>query len=496
MPKTTTMQMPKTTTMQQSRPRSGAVCVTQFGAAGDGRVDDFGAIQAALDSGAAVVRIPPGTFLLCNAIRPHSNQCLELQGTLRVADSHVRKLTAPAKPGDDSVEVDDATGFYPGQWVTLCADDSPYWQTRKHADGGRVVAVEGRRLRFGGRLTMEYALSAHPIVGTQHSAVWLDGVSQVRIHGAGTIDGNKANQIDVRPTALAGAGFRDRLTIGGDGGEEIRAACGIAASGPPGSLKHVVIEGITVRDASEHNLCLSGLAFGKILHTTCTGARDKNITLLDSRDCLVSENIASYSEHEDGIMFHQSTGNCRVLVRGNICAGNPRQGIAVGKNERDIHLSGNLCVDNGCNFSLCGTDGSSTGDISRGQNHRRFRREIKPMGVAIGGLRNRIIGLQTAGDRLVHIEFMGREIWWTGGAIQGCAESGDNVGILLGPSKNLDADPPSLRHVELRQLRVSGCATAVHAHGSMEAVTMADCQLEENLHGVLLEPGFAGGFDY
>ena len=250
------------------------VSVKDFDAAGDGAADDTRAVQAAFDSGARHVRIPAGVFVVSNAIRPHSGQSMELCGTLKVADAHIQPLIADAVSGDDSVEVADAGGFREGQWVTLCAEDSPKWQTRLHADSGRIVAIEGRRLRLDGRLSMAYKLQARPRIATQHSAIWLDNVSRVRIYGSGVIDGNKAHQIDVRPTALVGSGFRADGRIGGDRGEEIRAACGIAASGAPGALEHIVIEGITVRDASEHNLCLTGLAYGRVLNTVCTGARD------------------------------------------------------------------------------------------------------------------------------------------------------------------------------------------------------------------------------
>lgn len=470
-----------------------SVCVTEFGAIGDGRRDAAPAIQAALDSGAREVRVPAGTFVLGDALRPHTGQSMALFGTLQIADAHVQRLAAPAAIGDDSVEVADAAGYRVGQWITFRADNSPLWQTRLHADGGRIAAIEGRRLRLAGRLTMAYPLAAHPIVATQHSAIWLDSVSHVRIHGSGIIDGNKAGQIDVRPTALAGCGFRAATSIGGDEGEEIRAACGIAASGPPGSLEHITIEGITVRDASEHNLCLTGLAFGRILNTVCTGARDKNITLLDSRDCLLAGNIASFSEHEDGIMFHQKTGNERILVQGNLCTGNPRMGISVGYRERDIHLAGNLCTDNGVNLSVVGTDCSTSGDICRGQRYARFGRERRPYGVALGGVNTRATNLDISGDRLVLVEIAGENVQWVGGGVRGTRAAGDNTGILLGASSNCAEKPAPPTRTLIRGVDVRGCHAGLHMQGRMENVVIADnrfwdndCALE---HGEDLEGG-------
>lgn len=466
--------------MDSMTKRSDSVSVVDFGALGDGVADDAPAIQAALDSGAREVRIPAGTFAVGDALRPHSGQSLALFGTLKIADAHRQPLTAPAAIGDDTIEVADASGYRVGQWLTFSADDSPLWQTRRHADCGRIAAIDGRRLRFAGRLTMDYPLAVHPFIATQHSAIWLDRVSRVRIYGSGVIDANKAGQIDVRPTALAGCGFRAATSIGGDEGEEIRAACGIAASGPPGTLEQITIEGITVRDASEHNLCLTGLAFSRVLNTVCTGARDKNITLLDSRDCILAGNIASYSEHEDGIMFHQKTGNERILVQGNICTGNPRQGISVGFRERDIHLSGNLCTDNGVNLAILGIDCSSTGDICRGQNYTRFGRERRPYGVALGGVNTRVTNLSVTGDRLVLVEIAGENVHWLGGSVRGTRAAGDNTGILLGISSNCAeiAAPPT--RTIICGVDVHDCHAGLKLHGKLQDVRVTDNRFRNN----------------
>ena len=172
--------------LEKNRFSIDSVSVKDFAAVGDGEADDTLAIQAALDSGAREVRIPAGEFVVSDAIRPHSGQSVALFGILKVVDSHVQRLTAPANAGDDTIEIANASSFRKGQWVTLLADNSPKWQTRQHADCGRVAAIEGNRLRLDGRLSMSYLPQAHPRVGTQHSAIWLDNVSDVR--------GNQGNQ--------------------------------------------------------------------------------------------------------------------------------------------------------------------------------------------------------------------------------------------------------------------------------------------------------------
>mgnify|MGYP003587712368 CR=1 FL=1 len=462
----------------QKFPGAG-VSVKDFGAVGDGVHDDTLSIQAALDSGAAHILIPAGVFVVSNAIMPRTGQSLEIRGTIKVADAHIRLLSADALAGQPCVEVADAGGFRPGQWVTLLADDSPMWQTRPHADGGRIAAVEGNTIFLAGRLTMDYRLAVRPRIATQPSAIWLDNVSHVRIYGPGTIDGNKANQLDVRPTVLEGCGLRADLSIGGAGGEEIRAACGIAASGAPGTLEYITIEGITVRDASEHNLCLTGLVFGRVLNTVCTGCRDKNITLLDSKDCIIAGNIASLSDHEDGIMFHQKTGNSRILVQGNICSGNPRMGIAAGAMETEIHFSGNLCSDNGCNLSIGGDDCSSANDACHGENYMRFARSAPPPGVSFYGKGTQVSNLCVSGDRLIHVDLAAKDLIWTGGSVRGTKNAGDNCGINLGesPCVGKGSVPDGIL---VRDVSIGECNVGVRARGEMKNVRLFDVSLAGN----------------
>ena len=49
------------------------VSVKEFGAIGNGFVDDYKAVQAALDSGASVVTIPMGVYNISSTLLVHSN---------------------------------------------------------------------------------------------------------------------------------------------------------------------------------------------------------------------------------------------------------------------------------------------------------------------------------------------------------------------------------------------------------------------------------------
>ncbi len=436
--------------------QSGRVSVLDFGALGNGIQDDTDCIQDALDAGVSHILIPPGNFLVSNALRPQAGQVLEIQGTVKLADAHIQPLASDLVPGDDKLTVKDASLYRVGQWVLLCDEDSKGWnpgETRVRGDCGRILAIEGNTLQLDGKVGLAYRVKRSARVATHSSVILIEGKSNVRITGTGTVDANKQGQIDARPMVLLGKGVRTSGRIGGDSGEEIRAGCGIAVSGAPASLRNITIETITIQNANEHNICLVGTKYARVLNTICVGARDKNITILDSEDARIAGNIASFSDHEDGIMLHKLTGNRRILIQGNICEGNPRQGIGVGEEESDIHLQGNLCINNGLNLFLGGTNCSSTGDSCVGQNYKRFPRKNAPQGALFSGQGNRISNFGISGDRLLMVQISGVDIVWFGGHItgQGCKEDGCGVSLI----KNSPEDP-SPRNVTVLGVSVSG----------------------------------------
>ncbi len=60
------------------------ISIKDFGAVGDGTVDDSPAIQAALDSGAAVVTIPTGLYRVCTTLRVPSNTAIHAASTAHI----------------------------------------------------------------------------------------------------------------------------------------------------------------------------------------------------------------------------------------------------------------------------------------------------------------------------------------------------------------------------------------------------------------------------
>ncbi len=63
---------------------SNQISIKDFGAVGNGIVDDTPAIQAALDSGAAVITIPTGLYRVCATLRVHSNTAIHAEPTARI----------------------------------------------------------------------------------------------------------------------------------------------------------------------------------------------------------------------------------------------------------------------------------------------------------------------------------------------------------------------------------------------------------------------------
>lgn len=85
-------------------------------------------------------------------------------------------------------------------------------------------------------------------------------------------------------------------------------------------------------------------------------------------------------------------------------------------------------------------------------------------------------------------------IAWNGGRVQGLRTAADNTGFSLGPSENLEANPPPLLRVELRSIAVAGCATGIRVHGQMEETRIADFRFSDNERDAVMDPHFGGGF--
>ncbi len=433
----------------------GAVSVVEFGAKGDGVADDTKAMQAALDSGKNVT-IPEGTFRITNALQPKANQVIELIGTVRVADSNIQPLTADAAAGQAAVTVADASGYYPGQWVTLGAEDLKIQGggknkvRREGGDCGRIAKIEGNTITFERPLRRAYAVANRPRLGTQPSAFLITQPGG-RIHGTGVVDGNRANQFDFAPADMTPAKGR---------GEDTRAGCGISVDSDPEPVGYVQIEGITVRDCILHNISFYRVRHSVLRGVTSQRAHDKNVVLRLSEDCQLLGNQCLDSEFEDGIILY--TGNHRCVVQGNICARNARLGIGVNAFQTGIMLSGNICHDNPANLTLRGDYGSSTGDFCSGKG-----------GVVLEGRGNQVNGLVS----LCPVNISSTDLTYTGGIISGTEEEPLLVGMEIA-RRTRDYRTALIDGVRIRQLTMKHCRTAVSISGVVKDVRFSDNRIQ------------------
>lgn len=438
-----------------------AVSVTEFGARGDGVADDTHAIQAALDTGKNIV-IPEGTFRITNALRPKANQVIELVGTVRVTDSNIQRLTADAAAGQPSVTVANASGYYPGQWVTLGAEDLKIQGggknkvRREGGDCGRIASIAGNTITLDLPLRRAYTVAARARLGTQPSA-FLITQPGVRIHGTGVIDGNKAKQFDFAPADMTPSKGR---------GEDTRAGCGISIdSNGPDPIAHLRVAGITIRDCILHNLSLYRVRHTLISRVTCIGAHDKNILLRGSEDCQLIANQCMDSDFEDGIILYSGNNHC--VVQGNICVRNARLGICVNAFQTGILLSGNICRDNPANLSLRGDHCSSTGDFCAGKG-----------GVRIEGRGNQVNGLVS----LNSVTISATDLNYTGGIISGPPDEPLQIGMEVFRNTN-DPRTALVDGVRVRGVTIKNCRTAVNVKGVVK-----DVRFIENRITALREP--------
>jgi len=437
----------------------GCLTPIDFGARGDGITDDQPAIQAALDSGARHVVIPAGNYLLRNVLIPHEGQCVEIHGTLGVADAVIRPLLKDVKPGDCKVRVKDAGAFAAGQWVCLADDNLPQQNEklglrRSNAGTARILRMEGDVITLDLASAREYRTSAGAVMATNHSAVLIRH-SGVRICGTGVIDANRGGQLNVAP------GFLDSEQSSTDH----RAASGIAVSAYPGWVEDVIIEGITVQNATLLNIGMKDARRSVIRNTVCRGAHDKNIALERVEECRVLNNRAEDSVFEDGICFHQKSdpdrGSTHVVVSGNVCSGNPRCGITIGSGMRHFQLSNNHCLNNGTNLVIRGEHVTSHGGSAIGGNDKVYPFAGERPNVYLAGRHLSINGLTALGTPSAAVGIGGSDITISGGAFGdlhlGC-DGNSGVGFDFAPLSMSSYQP--LRNptrITIRGATVRGC---------------------------------------
>lgn len=479
-----------------ARPCGAEVSVVEFGAVGDGVADDTAAIQAALGSGARRVLIPAGVFRIRRALEPMKDQHVVVQGTIRLADAEIQRLTRDVSPGDSEVELVDASGFAVGEWVSLHDDLLPIQgggrKTRRQGAGSaRILSLSGNRVTLDGTSARAYRCTANAVLARQHAGIWIRH-SGVRISGGGILDGNRRNQLNAAPGFLAS-----------EHGEDWRAASGIVAAGDS-TVSGLVIEDVTVCDFALHGICLQDAELSVIRRTTCLRMHDKSITLHRCRDIRIMDNTCCDSEFEDGIMLHQvsdpAEANRRILIQGNTCRNNARFGIHVGANMREIFLANNQCVENGLNLSLYGDHCTSTGDVAIGTTDRLFQSGVYRPNVLVVGSHNTLVNLTALGTRFVGVELSGRHNALIGGLVgemegpapeRSCegldvsagewgAGSGEfyvrgdcRVGVAVVPDIIRRREIVVPEHIRISGLCVSGCRVAVKIADGVNGVFLS-----------------------
>jgi hypothetical protein len=332
---------------------------------------------------------------------------------------------------------------------------------REGGDCGRIASIEGNTIRFEKPLKRDYKVAAKARLGTQPSA-FLVTVPGVRIHGTGTINGNKKKQFDFAPGDMTTPKSR---------GEETRAGCGISVDSLVEPLSHLSIEGITIRDCILHNLSFYRVHHSRIDRVTCIGAHDKNILLRYSEHCQLTANQCSGSDYEDGIILY--SGNHHCVLQGNICTSNARLGIGVNAFQEGIVLTGNICRDNAANLSLRGDFCSSTGDFCGGKG-----------GVRIEGRGNQVTGLVA----LNSVTISATDVSYTGGIISGPLE-GDPLQVGLELWRNTtDRRTALIDGVRIRGVTIKNVKTAVSIKGVVKDVHLTENRIQAFKEPFAIEP--------
>ena len=132
------------------------VYVTDYGAVGDGTTDDTAAIQAAINTGEAIVSLAGGTYRVDSTITIRSDLILE-DGTLDFSNATTndtclsafgslataKNLTVNATQGDTTLTVADSSSFAEHDWLLL--DSNGVWDASDTASKrGEIVQVQSQ----------------------------------------------------------------------------------------------------------------------------------------------------------------------------------------------------------------------------------------------------------------------------------------------------------------------------------------------------------------
>lgn len=352
--------------------RGGAsVDVRHFGARGDGKADDAAAIQRAIDSGAAELHFPAGTYRLGRSLAPRSGQRWRGDGAAR---SHLAYGGDPAQPPFNLVslvgELADfsicALGFRGGRTAQRVVSPDGQGGFAVYLRGAlRAVALRGCRVagfgdgRGGGGGVVLGALPGQPEQGLVDVAV-----EDCLFEDNGNVPGVYVNGGEAPGALRAGVRLRGNRFAGTVGSDKVQNAIYVlgAAQAP---LRQVEVTGnhfdfgTPVDVAVELNWVEGFTVAGNLIHFRMALPESTAILLRDGcaggtvAGNTVSATTSEFELRGIGLVNFAHPGQIRdVTVTGNVLTGISRA-IAVDRGSSGIVVSANR-IDGGLQPGQCG----------------------------------------------------------------------------------------------------------------------------------------------
>ena len=304
-----------------------------------------GGIQEAIDSlprRGGVVVLPPGVYPLRRSVVLRNNVVLRGSGPATVLQRppQVRSLlTAVAKPGDQGVAVEDATGFEVGTEVAIQDSRQGGWYVAHR----RVVKVEGKAVQLDRPLERDYDPKRQAALINYFPGILVDnqeGVTVEDLRLDGRLADNPGPNSDFTLAAVHLVSARD-CTV---------RNCRV--SGWPS-------DGIGVQGGTGNRVtdCTAELCRGHGFHPGTSlsgGVFSRNIGRQNAWDGLyfcaeVRHVVVSDSVFEgngwNGIGGLGDGGDRFNIVQGNVCVGNAQCGILANDGANNS-ITGNICVGN------------------------------------------------------------------------------------------------------------------------------------------------------
>lgn len=316
-----------------------AIPVENFGAVGDGEVNDWQAIQDAVDSSYGTILLN-GNYSVSRPVIVPSNKTLVINGTVKMQAGVISSLAANFSIGSNTVQVTGAsTKYFVGQQVCINDNNSTLandgtGQTKRYASSFFITNVSGDTITLDQNTDINYTTAAGAKIGHCQSVFLVDGKNNVTIKGFGTIDQNKSAQYECEPITVNITPLV----------EEVRFGVGISIN----NAVNTTLEGISVINGILHNIQFKNCVRIYANNIISQNGHDKNILLWYCRDFNFSNIITKGADFGDGIYMHNDCYNGTLKnVDIEDCG---RYGLGIGIAAYDVFVS-DVVVKN------CGTSG-------------------------------------------------------------------------------------------------------------------------------------------